>query len=111
MAITPLELLAVLALLGLILGMGLVTYRILLILHRLSSQYAHSTRLSRAAWLIIFAAAYLGLVAMDVPGVMQALITDIDPVRNEMASILRTLALDGWLLTVYATLPIIARGC
>ncbi|GGJ65436.1 hypothetical protein [Deinococcus aquiradiocola] len=106
MVVTPLDLTAALALLGLVSGMGGVTYRAVLLLVQLVAPKPRWVE--RGALLVILLLGYLTLLALDVPGVLASLRGGQSAATLE--SVARTAVFAGWLWTLNTILLMLARG-
>lgn len=106
MVISPLDLLAALALLGLVSGMGGVTYRAVLLLVQLTAPKRRW--IERGAVLVILLLGYMALLALDVPGVLAALRGGQSAATLESAT--RTSIFAAWLWTLNTILLMLARG-
>lgn len=106
MAVTPLDLLATLALLALVSGIGGVTYRAVLLLVQLVPPKPHW--IERGVVLAVLALIYLGMLALDVPGLISALTGGQHGATT--SSVSRTGVLAAWLWTLNTILLMLARG-
>ncbi|BBN95687.1 hypothetical protein DEIGR_100854 [Deinococcus grandis] len=106
MAVTPLDLLAALALLAFVSGMGGVTYRAVMLLIQLIAPKPHWQE--RGALLIILALGYIVLLALDVPSVLASLRDNSS--HATLDSVLRTSVFAAWLWVLNTILLMLARG-
>ena len=104
--VPTLNFLAAVALLALVSGIGGVTYRAVLLLVQLIPPKPRW--IERGVVLVIFALAYLGMLALDVPGLVRALAAPHD--QPTAASVCRTGFLAAWLWTLNTILLMLARG-
>lgn len=107
MAIPLLDLLAALALLAFVSGMGGVTYRAFMLLVQLippKPWWIH-----RGILLIVLAVGYMVLLALDVPSVLASL-RDGSATRATPESVARTTVFALWLWTLNTILLMLARG-
>ena len=105
--VPTLNFLAAVALLALVSGIGGVTYRAVLLLVQLIPPKPRW--IERSALLVLLAVAYLGLLALDVPGLIASL-TGAGAGQATPTSVLRTSLLAAWLWTLAAILLMLARG-
>lgn len=106
MAVTPLDLLAAVALLAFVAGMGGVTYRAVMLLVQLIAPKPHWRE--RGALLVILALGYLALLALDVPSVLASLRENSSHATPD--SVIRTSVFAAWLWTLNTILLMLARG-
>ena len=106
MVVTILDLLAALALIALVRGLGAATFRATVLLARLVPPRSGWRR--RGVVLAILALAYIGLIALDVPGVLASLAEPGE--QATVASVARTIILAAWLWTLTTILLMLARG-
>lgn len=106
MAVTPLDLLAAAALLALTTGLGAATWRAFDLLARLIPPRPHW--ITRGVLLVALAVVYVGMVILDIPGVLTAL---VQPGGQATAgSVAKTLVLSAWMWTMTTVLLMLARG-
>ncbi|GGS09844.1 hypothetical protein [Deinococcus sedimenti] len=101
-----LDLLAALALLTFVSGMGGVTYRAVLLLVQLippKRWWVH-----RGTLLVILAVGYMALLMLDVPSVLANLRGGLESATPQ--SVTRTLVFAAWLWTLNTILLMLARG-
>lgn len=105
MVISVIDLLAAVALVALVSGIGGVTYRAVMLLVQLIPPKRHW--IERGVFLSLLAAAYIGMIALDVPSVLASLRTGE---HSTVESVLRTAIFAAYLWTLTTILLMLARG-
>lgn len=106
MAVTILDLLAAVALVALVAGMGGATFRAVTLLVQLIPPKPHWVE--RGTLLALLALGYLSLLALDVPSVLASIKGGASHATPE--SVLRTGLMAAWMWTLTTILLMLARG-
>lgn len=105
MVISLIDLLAAIALVAMVSGIGGATYRAVLLLVQLIPP--KQRWVERGVLLVLLASAYIGMIAFDVPSVLASLRAGE---HSTVESVLRTSVFAAWLWTLTTILLMLARG-